>query len=87
MGPTFTFMTLATGITVVRVIASPEWKRESRTGQVSRIIIGGTLATAALLAAEPAAPALAARFAALVFLTALMVHGVAFAEALSRAVA
>lgn len=85
MGATFTFMTLATGMTVVRTIADPENKAEGAGSQVSRIILGGVLATAALLAAEPAAPSLVQRFAALVFLTALLVHGVAFAEALNRA--
>lgn len=83
----FTLMTLATLITVTRTVASPETRVENKAPQVSRIIIGGVLATGALLAAEPAAPLLVRRFAALVFVTSLLVHGVAFAQALNRIVA
>jgi len=86
MGSTFTFMSLSTALAVARTIAKPEDGTEPRPGQVSRIIIGGVLATGLLLAAEPAAPVVVSRFAAVVFLTSVMVHGVVLGEALVRIV-
>lgn len=84
-GSVFVLMTGAVLITVVRTIAAPANDDESRGASVSRIIIGGAMATGLLLVAEQAAPKLTRGFAAVVFLTAVMVHGVTFLQALNKA--
>lgn len=93
MSPVFTFMTLTTAMTAVRVAflsdgadSADVSEVQARSRNVSRVILGGVLATTVLLGAEQAAPDLARRFAGVVFLTALMVHGVALSEAANRLV-
>jgi uncharacterized membrane protein YphA (DoxX/SURF4 family) len=82
MGPIAGPMMIATAVTAVRVVARPD--REAR--QLARVVIGGTLATGALLGLGIAAPAFAAGFAMLVMVTALLVHGVALASLAQSAI-
>lgn len=72
----FTLMMGATGLTAVRVLASPD----RDTGQLARVLIGGTIATVALATVEDVNPELARGFAALVFITAALTHGVALSS-------
>lgn len=71
----------ATALTAVRVIASPE----RSAGQLSRVLVAGTIATAALATVETVRPREAAGLATVVFLTAFLIHGVALAQLAQRA--
>lgn len=83
---TFVFLTLSTGMTLVRQIADPETEYvNGRLAGASRIIIGGVLVTGLFLVAEEFIPQFTKPLAGLVFITATLVHGVALGEALVNA--
>lgn len=71
----------ATALTGIRVVASPS----RSTGQLSRVIVAGTIATAALATLETIRPAEASGLATVVFITAFLIHGVALAQLATRA--
>lgn len=78
---TVTYLTLAAGLTVARQIADGALDKEADAAKTIGVtIVGGVLLTAAALTAESAFGSIVQRYAALVFLTALLVHGVRLGE-------
>jgi len=77
-------MTLATGMTLARIVAVP---RRPDTHAVSRVILGGVFATAGLLALEQSRPREARGLAAVIVTTAALTHGYALASKLTTLVA
>lgn len=83
---TFVFLTLATGITVVARFADPSVEYvDGKLAGGSRIVIGGVLLTGVFLVAEQFIPQFTRPLAGVVFLTALLVHGVTLGQAIANA--
>jgi len=76
-------MTLATGLTIARLLTRPG---ELVARDVSRVLVGGVLATAGVLAVESRWPEPANGLAALVLTTSVLVHGVPLSQAATRLV-